>query len=393
MRLVNAFLVRCCFILLAVSLSFNSAAADAIPYDGFLAVWALSDTDRKFGSFKDEQDVRERNAELEKNGYRIVWLNRGRSNPENFQVIWAKKSGESMLGFGLAQPIMKMQNQMYYGMGFRLLSLGVAARDDKSAYFPVWRKADGGQHWRTGLTTDEFKEADLEYFKLGYRIVSLQRDMDNEVTAVWRRGSGEQWWHSGMNFRKLKSKMKHYSASGLHLVTVDRNTDGEYTAVWRSGGPSNNILVDGYSKQKLMQKNGELEARGYQMIVLRGDVYRFELEDKDDDDDNGGSSGGGSSCGSEGQSCCTRDHCKLGTACNTQSNRCEAVGLSGCGAVGHSCCAPVSGNPDGCSGANCIIKVCQPCGGENQDCCIPSSGAALTCAGGYTCNGAICKSD
>jgi murein DD-endopeptidase MepM/ murein hydrolase activator NlpD len=106
-------------------------------------------------------------------------------------------------------------------------------RNVNGKYLAVWRPGSGAQHWRSGMTFDEFKSQDQTYFNQGLRLRALEID-DGKYLAVWQPGSGAQHWRSGMTFDEFKAQDQAYFNSGLRL-TVLEVADGKYAAVWRPG--------------------------------------------------------------------------------------------------------------------------------------------------------------
>lgn len=100
-------------------------------------------------------------------------------------------------------------------------------------YLAVWRPGSGTQWVKAGVSSDEFKTADLAYFKQGLRIVSLHV-RDGKLTAVWQPGSGTQWVHWDLSADEFKAKDTAYFKKGLRIAAFALR-NGRFAAVWRPG--------------------------------------------------------------------------------------------------------------------------------------------------------------
>jgi hypothetical protein len=100
-------------------------------------------------------------------------------------------------------------------------------------YAAVWRPGAGTQWVKAGVSADEFKTADLDYFKQGLRIVSLTV-RDGKLTAVWQPGTGTQWVHWDMGEADFKAKDSAYFKQGLRIASFALH-NGRFAAVWRPG--------------------------------------------------------------------------------------------------------------------------------------------------------------
>lgn len=143
--------------------------------------------------------------------------------------IWRHGSGEQRWVAGLSANDFKAQDGDYFDKGLRLIALDL--RDGK--YSAVWQPGSGTQWWKTGMSADAFKAQDKTYFNQGLRIFALDID-GGKYAAVWRPGTGTQYWISGVDSSKFGSQDKTYFDQGLRL-TILRVRDGEYTGVWRPG--------------------------------------------------------------------------------------------------------------------------------------------------------------
>src|SRR3954470_11706984 len=86
-----------------------------------------------------------------------------------------------------------------------------------SRFAAVWRPGSGEQRWRTGMSLDEFKSHDTDFFQKGLRLADLSIRGDN-VAAVWRAGSGEQHWRTGMTVDDFKAHDTELFNKGLRLA-------------------------------------------------------------------------------------------------------------------------------------------------------------------------------
>ena len=84
----------------------------------------------------------------------------------------------------------------------------------------VWRPGSGEQQWRTGMSVDEFKSHDTDFFKKGLRLADLSIRGDS-VAAVWRAGSGEQHWRTGMSVDEFKAQDTGLFNKGLRLADLE----------------------------------------------------------------------------------------------------------------------------------------------------------------------------
>jgi murein DD-endopeptidase MepM/ murein hydrolase activator NlpD len=100
-------------------------------------------------------------------------------------------------------------------------------------YAAVWRPGSGTQWVKAGVSADEFKAADLDYFNKGLRIVSLTV-RDGKLTAVWQPGSGTQWVHWDMSESDFKAKDSAYFKKGLRIAAFALR-NGRFAAAWRPG--------------------------------------------------------------------------------------------------------------------------------------------------------------
>jgi hypothetical protein len=113
-----------------------------------------------------------------------------------------------------------------FAKGMRIADLEAHGGDK---FTGVWRPGSEEQHWRTGMSLDEFKAQDAKFvFQKGLRLVELElRDglISSAFAAVWKPGSGEQHWWSGKSINELEAKDAEFFSKGLRLQVLDMSSE------------------------------------------------------------------------------------------------------------------------------------------------------------------------
>ena len=147
-----------------------------------------------------------------------------------FAAVWRPGSGEQQWRTGMSVDEFKSHDTDFFKKGLRLADLSI--RGDSVA--AVWRAGSGEQHWRTGMSVDEFKAQDTGLFNKGLRLADLEI-YNGRYAAVWRAGNGAQHWRSGMSADQLENEDSTQFAKGMRLLDVEAYDGDKFTAVWHSG--------------------------------------------------------------------------------------------------------------------------------------------------------------
>ncbi len=155
---------------------------------------------------------------------------------KGFVAVWRPGTGTQWRHSGISGEELKSLDAGYFAQGLRLAIIDIYYESDFTAnsYTAVWQPGTGGQWWKTGMSLDDFKQADKTYFSQGYTLAALDVQ-DSEVAAVWRPGAGGQHWGIGMSMNELKSNDAMYFKQGYRLKILKKHGGDQYLAVWRPG--------------------------------------------------------------------------------------------------------------------------------------------------------------
>jgi Bacterial tandem repeat domain 1 len=149
--------------------------------------------------------------------------------------VWRPGTGAQHWETGMSLDELEQKDAELFKKGMRLADVVVETLSSgKTDCTAVWRPGTGPQHWATGMSIDEFKNKDTDFFQKGFHLDVLNRR--NGYTAVWRPGTGVQHWASGLDVDEFKKKDDEFFAGGFRLAIVDKYNDGDsFLGVWRPG--------------------------------------------------------------------------------------------------------------------------------------------------------------
>jgi len=140
-------------------------------------------------------------------------------------AVWRPGTGEQRWSVGSPDSF-KSDDTFAFKHALRISS--ITANGDQLG--GVWRPGTGEQRWESGMSANDFKAADAQWFAKGLRITAVS----GGLTAVWRPGTGEQRWETGMSHSDFKTEDAKWFDHGLRIAALTVN-GGNFTAVWRPG--------------------------------------------------------------------------------------------------------------------------------------------------------------
>lgn len=197
-----------------------------------------------------------------------VGLAAGMTLADGHLAVWRPGSGTQWVKAGVTADEFKAADEDYFRQGLRLVSLAV--RGDRIT--AVWQPGSGTQwvHW--GLSAADFKAKDAAYFKQGLRIAALSVQ-GGRFAAVWRPGSGAQWVAWGLSGDEFKAKDGLYFKQGLRITQIELD-GGKLAAVWRPGAGTQWVHW-GMDGAGIEAKDATYFAQGLRLATLAADGGRY----------------------------------------------------------------------------------------------------------------------